>query len=172
MIDQGLAVLIAASMGTLGILFSGRQQQRLQRRQHTFRVIERHNEWQMFDAALERVGFLTSTDRVPRRGERFRHRDTETIDFLLNYYEFLSSGIWCGDIDEALVRECEIGRFRRIHDKLAEYIAWNRKEGESMTMWRNIEQLAARWKQFPEGPDSLARFFEYMIGHPLRRINF
>jgi hypothetical protein len=172
MVDQGLAVLIAASMGTLGILFTGRQQQRLQRRQHTFRVIERHNEWLVFDAALERVGYLTRNGRVPRRDERFRGRDIETIDFLLNYYEFLSSGIWCGDIDEALVRECEIGRLRRVHDKLADYIAWNRDESGSATMWRNLEQLAARWKQFPEGPDSLARSVEYLIGHPLRRINF
>ena len=109
---------------------------------------------------------------MPTRDETSRDDDIETIDFLLNYYEFLSSGIWCGDIDEALVRETEIGRLRRIHDKLADYIAWNREEGDSETMWRNLEQLAARWTRFPEGPDALVRLAEYLIGHPIRRINF
>ena len=168
--DEGIAVLLAAALATIGIGFSGRQQRSLQRRQHTYQVLDRHNDWPLFDSNLIHVGHLVRDGRVPSRDEPGREDDIERIDFILNYYEFLSAAIWNGDIEEALVRECERGRIIRLSTTLAAYIRWNR-DTFSLTMWTHLDRLAARWEKFPTGTTGLDRGLEYMLGRPLASLS-
>lgn len=166
-IDEGLAILFAAAMATVGILFTGRQQRSLQRRQHTYQAIEKHNDWAAFDRALEAVRIMIDANNLPQRGEVNRQPDIDKIDFLLNYYEFLCASVWWGDIDETLARECERGRVISIRTKLLDYILWNRAAAETNRMWRNFDRLAVRWIRHPDGPPFYDRTIEWFTGHPL-----
>jgi Domain of unknown function (DUF4760) len=137
--NEGLAIIVAAILAILGIFYTSRQQRKLLRKQHTYQVLDKLNDWGEFQENYDfAASLIKSGDPVP---ESHEHR----IDFLLNYYEFLAAAIIAGDIDEALVRRVEESRLCRLFLKLLPYVEQNRRELASEKLWENMEFICHRW---------------------------
>jgi hypothetical protein len=143
--DEGWAVIIAAAMAIVGILYSSRQQRKLLRKQHTYAVLDKMNDWKKLDDDLEFASKLIKAGQVPRLCDDQNESACERIDFLLNHYEFLSAAIISGDIDEGLVRKVEELRLTRLFLKFMDYIAENREDRGTNMMWENLEYMCHRW---------------------------
>lgn len=147
--DEGWAVILAAVFAILGIFYTSRQQRKMLRKQHTFQVLDKLNDWKEFDRCLDKAARMARDGRIPSISRDADRPDCETIDFLLNYYEFLASAIICGDIDEELTRRMERARLCRIYLRFLPYIAENRIDSRSVHLWENLEFMCYRWS-FPE----------------------
>lgn len=143
--DEGIAVIVAAIMAILGIFYSGRQQRKMLRKQHTFQVIEKLNGSKELDKHVDYASKMLKTNTVPRLCDENNEADCEKIDFLLNYYEFLACAVVSGDIDEELVRLMERSRLCRSYLQFIPYIEENRQERGSDQLWENLEFIAYRW---------------------------
>jgi len=159
--DEGIAVLIAAAMAILGILYSSRQQRKLLRKQHTYQVLDKMNDWPKFEADLDFASALIKEKRIPRICDEAHKKDCERIDFLLNQYEFLSAAIISGDMDEGLVRGVEESRLTRIFLKFIDYIQENREDRDTLIMWENVEFMCYRWKV--ARPDPFEALFDRLL---------
>lgn len=144
--DEGIAVIIAACLAILGIMYASRQQRKMLRKQHTYQVIEKLNDWKDFDERMDFASGLIRAGKVPTLCDEAHKENCDKIDFLLNYYEFLSSAIIAGDVDEGLVRRVEETRLSRLYLKFIEYVRENRDERDSRLLWENLEFMCYRWK--------------------------
>ncbi|HEX8579698.1 MAG TPA: DUF4760 domain-containing protein [Allosphingosinicella sp.] len=143
--DEGISVIIAAVLAILGIFYASRQQRKMLRKQHTYQVLEKLNDWSDFEKNLDFASSLIRAGKVPRLCGESDKDSCDKIDFLLNYYEFLASAIIAGDIDEGLVRRVEQSRLCRLYLKFLPYIEENREDRESSSMWENLEFMCHRW---------------------------
>ncbi|MFL6857669.1 MAG: DUF4760 domain-containing protein [Allosphingosinicella sp.] len=150
--DEGIAVIIAAILAILGIFYASRQQRKMLRKQHTYQVIEKLNDWPVFDQNLDFASSLIKADKVPRLCRDHDKENCDKIDFLLNYYEFLSAAVIAGDIDESLVRRVEESRLCRLYLKFLPYVQENRDDRDSDKIWENLEFLCYRWAVDPHDP--------------------
>jgi len=144
-VDSGTAIFIGAILATVGWLYGGRQQRLTSRRQHTYQIILKQQDDERFEAALERLRALLKENDIPPAADSKRKTDQDYLDYLLNYYEFLCAAIWCGDVDEKLIRLCEETRLKNLTSKLCGYISDNRKTHSQRTLWKNLEEMAVRW---------------------------
>lgn len=144
-LDEGFAVIIAAILAILGILYSSRQQRKLLRKQHTFQIIDKLNGWSELEECVSLAARLRRDVRIPTICDSDHKSDCDKLDFLLNYYEVLASAIICGDIDEELVRRMERGRFTRTYLSFLPYIEEARDELDSLQVWENLEFITYRW---------------------------
>jgi hypothetical protein len=126
-------------MAILGIFYTSRQQRKLLRKQHTYQVIEKLNDWKEFDANLDFASRLIKAGKIPRLCDEKNKEDCERIDLILNYYEFLCAAIIAGDIDEGLVRSVEESRLTRCFLKFIDYIQENRDDRGTQIIWENLE---------------------------------
>src|SRR5687767_5469907 len=98
--DPGFAVLISALFATVGWLYNGRIQRIMNRRQHTYQIIIRQQDDEEVKSALKVLRKVLRAGAPPRQGDPLSGDTMETLDFLLNRYEFIAAAVWCGDIDE------------------------------------------------------------------------
>lgn len=143
--DQGYAVIIAAMMAIAGIFYTSRQQRKMLRKQHTFKVIEKLSGWDQLDACNTHAGKLAKRGKMPSLARKRDTKDCEKLDFLLNYYEVLASAIICGDVDEELMRRMERSRLVRCYLQFLPYIEENRSEMKTEEIWENLEFITYRW---------------------------
>lgn len=108
-------------------------------------IILKQQDDKRFEAALEHLRSLLKEKDIPPVDDSDRKTDQDHLDYLLNYYEFLCAAIWCGDVDEKLIRLCEETRLRNLNSKLSGYISDNRKTHRQLTLWKNLEDMAVRW---------------------------
>lgn len=143
--DQGIAVIIAAAVAILGIFYTARQQRKMLRKQHTFQVIDRLNDWEAMDWHVDFAAGLIRRGAIPQICNEGQKADCDKLDWLLNYYEFLASAIICGDIDEELVKRTEESRLCRSYLKLLPYVREAREDRDDDKTWENLEFLVYRW---------------------------
>jgi hypothetical protein len=117
-----------------------------------------------FSDSLEKVRNLTRSNDLPNPNDDDRKSDTDDLDYLLNHYEFLSAAIWCGDIDERLMKSCEESRLTKLFTQTKTYIDENRRVDEQPSMWENLEKLVDRWGAWP--PSTADRVYEFSTMRP------
>lgn len=150
--DQPQAILTAATMAILGILYTARQQRKAIRKQHTYGVLDKLNDWEKFDTNYDYARKLMKAGEVPSSRKTSGRESAERIEFLLNHYEFLSACIIRGDIDESLVRLVEEGRLTRVFLKFMPYVEEVRSDLNSKEIWENVEFICHRWAVEPRDP--------------------
>lgn len=166
-IDEGWAIVIAALWATLGWLYAARKNREALRDQQTYALLQRHNEWPKFDENLLRVREMIRANDLPVPSDKARLDDIKILDFILDYYEYLSSSVWLGYISEDMLKECELSRIENISSKLSVYIKANRIESASDEIWLNLQLLAARWRWIGQGSQSsYDRAVEWLILKP------
>src|SRR3712207_5886170 len=105
--DEGWAVIIAAFMAIAGILYSSKESRKALRKQHTYNVLDKMNDWDKLDEAYDKARAMMNEGKVPSRCKDADREICDTLDFLLNHYEFLAAAIVSGDLDEGLVKRIE-----------------------------------------------------------------
>lgn len=166
--ESGAAILISAALGTIGWYVTVRNSRWVDRRQHTYRTIMRQQDDSKFDESLARIRLVLEKNDIPEPDNTLRDEDIQKIDYLLNHYEFLSAAIWCGDMDEKLLRSCEFSRVTKLFEKMEGYIQASRKFRGQPTMYENLENLAGRWK---DGSNSKTRTVcEFLLWRPCRNL--
>lgn len=156
--DQGLAVITAAILAIAGIFYTSRQQRKVARKQHTYQVLDKLNDWADFDKKLDSARQFGLSKRKLDPACATDKTDCDIIDFVLNYYEFLSSAIICGDVDEELVRRVEEERLSRAYLKFMYYISAVRLLEKAPGYWENLEFICYRWRV--EKRDELERVID------------
>lgn len=165
--DSGTAIFIGAILATVGWLYGGRQQRLTSRRQHTYQIILKQQDDKRYEEALDKLRLLLASNSVPAASNTHRKDDQDHIDHLLNYYEFLAAAVWCGDIDENLIRLCEETRIKNLITRLTNYIEDNRRVLSQPTLWANLEDLASRWSRRRHPPSH--HIYEIYTQKPCRR---
>lgn len=143
--DPGPAIIISAVLASIGWLFTIRSTRLVDRRKHTYGLLLRQLDDPKFAAALDRIKALLEKNNLPDPDDELRQDDISKIDYLLNHYEFLSAAVWCGDIDEKLLRACEYSRITKLFQKTKTYIDKAREWRNQPTMYENLQLLQQRW---------------------------
>ena len=167
MVDQGIAILVTAFVAVVSIFLTGLFNRRLARKQHTYRVLEKMNDWERFDAAFLKASNLIQARKIPSLSCNEDESDCDTLDFILNHYEFLAAAILTGDIEEKLVRSVEESRMCRVFLRLHTYVSQNRVARGNEKMWEHLELIVYRWLKEPK-PER-ASWIEMAIGKPLHQ---
>lgn len=170
--DSGIAVLISATMATAGWLYSGRVQRLMSRRQHTYQIIIRQQDDAKVGAALTLLHKIRASSSPPRLTDPLDADKIEIIDFLLNRYEFIAAALWCGDIDENLLRRCDKSRMIALTTVLAGYISDKRTNNSQQSLWRNLEHISERWQRWEkrEASSLCHRAYERWQMRPCREL--
>jgi len=161
------AILIAASLATLGWLYTARRARRLARKQHTISVMLQasfHNE---FRAALALIAPHLRKGECPEDlVEAADNDDLRTaFRFVLNHYEFIAAGLRNGDFDESLVRDSERGTILSLINS-CEKLVWKLRDTRKReALYEHIIWLRRRWETKP--PGFWQRLLECCIGRPL-----
>ena len=151
-IEEGLAIIIAAVLAIAGIVYTARQQRRMLRKQHTYQVLDKLNDWKEYEDNLDFAASLIKEGKVPNTCKAADKKACDKLDFLLNLYEFLASAIISGDIDEGLVKYVERDRLSRIYLKFIGYVHQNRAERDNDRIWENLEFMCHRWSATSADP--------------------
>jgi hypothetical protein len=165
-VDTGLAILISAVTATLGWLYTGRSQRAIDRRQHTYTLLLRQQDDDKFGHALDRLGELVSDSDIPHPADPDRSRDIGHLIYVLNYYEFMCAAVWCGDIDERLLRSWDQSRVVKLSSVMSEFIRQCQEDRNQSTMFEHLLALADRWSG-PE-PARVLRLYEAVMFQPCR----
>ncbi len=144
--EPGNAIFIGAVLATLGWIYNGRLQVQSARRKHTYELILEQHRDETYAARLAAVRQLISNRTLQNIPSDQPPPDHPELDALLNYYEFLAAAIWCGDVDERLMRRCHKSRIVTLYEESLPYILANRDDDAQETMWQNLETLAQRWR--------------------------
>ena len=166
-VDQGIAILVTAIVAVTSIFLTGVFNRRLARKQHTYRILEKMNDWERFDQAFLRAAKIIQARRIPKMNCTEDEEDCDTLDFILNYYEFIAAAILSGEVEEELVRRVEESRMCRVYLRLIDYIFQNRVARQNETIWEHLELITFRWltKSKVSAPDLVER----LVGHPLHQ---
>lgn len=162
--DQGIAILITAAVAVFSLFATSAFSRRLLRKQHTYRVLEKMNDWDRFDEALSGASKLIHHDLIPRLNCAEDEPACDMLDFLLSHYEFIAASIICGDVDERLVKKVEESRMCRVYLKFIDYVDSNRIDRKNDQIWENLEFMAYRWAV--EKTDSFDNWLEWIAGRP------
>lgn len=144
-LDEGWAIIAAAFIAIIGIVLTGREGRKALRKQHTYSVLDKMNDWKELDDCYNKARSLMNAGKVPSRCNGSHTEDCDALDFLLNHYEFLSAAMISGDLDEPLVKSVEEGRLTRLFLKLFGYIEENRTTLSARGTWENMEYMCYRW---------------------------
>jgi hypothetical protein len=157
--------LIAATLATLGWLYTARRARALARKQHTINVMLQAHFNQQFREALR---IITPTVRAKQGPPE--PVDNEISDilynyrFVLNHYEFVASGLRNGDFDELLVRDSERGTILALFEAAEAFIYKVRINRDRQSAYEHLEWIYARWKRKP--PGRVQKLIETIIDRP------
>lgn len=90
--------------------------------------------------------------------------DIDKLDHILNHYEFIAAAIWCGDVDEKLIRMCDETLILALRGRLKVYIDEKKKARKQPSMWEHLDKLAIRWGE-PQ-PTRVVRLYELATQRP------
>lgn len=151
-----LVAYSAAVLALAGWMVQALVSVRASRKQHSINVLFQSRmsaEYQghiktIRDAYPDRgVAFLFEELKRPEKQDAYR-----SISFMLNYYEFISVGIWHGDLDESIMRECIRSQFLDFVRRSRDVIARVREEdGDGkpsparQLIFKGICRLNERW---------------------------
>lgn len=165
--DPGLAILTSAGLATLGWLWNGHLHRLSSRRQHTYAIILKQQDDELYGGSIMTLRRVAKTTMDESTFKYLSNEDINKVDYILNYYEFLAASIWCGDIDEKLIRMCDETTIRALRTKLDFYITQSRDDRKQPSMWEHLVDLVTRWDRKQE-PASY-RLYELATQRPCRQ---
>lgn len=147
-----VAILTGAISATIGWLYTNRRNRALSRKQHTINVMIQAQFNADFRAARNLISPMVRENRCLDRldvdePEGFR----DAIKFLLNHYEFISSGLRNGDFDEQIVKDCERGSVVKLWECCEQGIYGLRTTRARDTIYEHLQWLHKRWEKKPPG---------------------
>jgi Domain of unknown function (DUF4760) len=145
--DPGLAILTGAGLATVGWIFNGRVVGASNRRMHTYQILARQEQDGKLIEAIRLLRIICADEETPNFEGAMNSKNADSLDYLLNTYEFVAAAIWCGDIDEDVMRRCERTRIVKLYRKVERYVERNRREGGQPSMWGNMQRLVGRWER-------------------------
>ena len=102
--DPGLAILTGAGLATVGWIFNGRVVHASNRRMHTYQILARQEQDEKLIEAIRLLRIICADEETPNFEGAMNSKNADSLDYLLNTYEFVAAAIWCGDIDEDVMR--------------------------------------------------------------------
>lgn len=164
--DIGLAIFGGAILASAGWIFGQRQNRKLTRIEHTFRILEKYRDDDAHWKATERFVAMAKRDDLPTPDDDHRAEDIAAMRKLLTHYEYIAAGIFVGGIDEQIVRECDRGNIVNLSLYGGGYIRRVRDSRGRQTIYKNLTDLGKRWKG--PLPPVYIRFIEYFRMRPIR----
>jgi len=143
--ETGTAIISAAILATIGWYVTSRYTQVISRRQHSFQVYDSYRNNKDFHTHRKRAHELVEAGDIPSCKDASRKADIESIDWLLNHYEFICGAILTGDLDERIFKRWEFSRIKNISTKFRDYIDENREKDDQPTLWESLDFMADRW---------------------------
>jgi len=111
--DTGLAIFLGAvigsSLATMGWIFGQRQNRRLTRLEHTFSVLNSYRDDKDHWEAHRRFVSMAKSQNIPTPDDPARQDDIAVLSKLFTHYEYIAAGIFCGGLDENLIKACDRG---------------------------------------------------------------
>lgn len=164
--DIGLAIFGGAILATAGWVFGQRQNRKLTRIEHTFRILDKYRDDDAHWKAIERFVGMAKRDDLPTPDDDHRAEDIAALRKLLTHYEYIAAGIFVGGIDEQIVRECDRGNIVNLSQYGMDYIRRVRESRGRQTIYRNLTDLGKRWQR-PPSPVHI-QLIEYIRMRPNR----
>lgn len=91
--------------------------------------------------------------------------DRDSLRLVLNYYEFIASGIRNGDFDEQMVKDSLRGTILNLYESCEEGIFKLRTNRRRVALYEHLEWLHRRWERKP--PKLPQKLFEKVISRPV-----
>jgi hypothetical protein len=164
LVEAPTAALIAATLATIGWLYTARRARTLSRKQHTINVILQSSFNKDFSEACVKLIALIKNDKVNTLADG--SEDREAFRLVANHYEFLSAGIRNGDFDEQLMKDCLRAQLIEFYSKSADFIWKQRDNRRRQAIYEHLEWLYVRWEK--SKPRFYQRWLERVISRPLQ----
>src|SRR5680860_619628 len=144
------AILIAASLATVGWWYTARRARSLSRKQHTINVIMQTQYSELYRKKFsEIIPFLTK-GKCPDLTNNRNSKHRPAFSLVLNHYEFVAVGIRNGDFDEKLFKDSERGTILQLYCSCKDVIYKIRDKRERQSTYEHLEWLGRRWgKKLP-----------------------
>lgn len=168
--------VIGISLATLGWIATVIVSQRLSRKQHTVNLLVSHNFSNDYreltstflskypdkifvskNDAQELINctsrLLTAEEEQEKKTLNAIHDVFKSLRSLLNYYEFIATGLKYGDLDKRLIHDYFCSTLCLLCEKSREYILARRIKNKDPTLYENLVDLYRAWKPsdtFPE----------------------
>ena len=116
---------------------------------------------------------MVKADNVPTPDDPEREDDNNALRSLFMHYEYIAAGVYCGGLDERVIKECEIRNVVALYKYTTSYVDdlrnLRRKYDPKFAdiIYENFQRLARRWDSLP--PRLCDRLVEWFLMRPLRR---
>jgi Domain of unknown function (DUF4760) len=163
--DPATAVAISTVIfATAGWLWNGRLQRSTERRKHTYSIVALQQADNVYRSAIILLRGIGPKGLTKKAAAALPQEDIDKLDHMLNHYEFLAAAIWCGDVDEKLIRMCDETLILALRSRLKIYMNEKKKNRDQPSMWEHMDNLATRW----EGPTPtrVVRLCESILQRP------
>lgn len=164
--DIGLAIFGGAILASAGWIFGQRQNRKLTRLEHTFRVLDNYREDSAHWEANERFVGMAKRNDLPTPDDNHRAEDIAALRKLLTHYEYIAAGIFTGGLDETIVCECDRGNIVNLSLYGIDYIQRVRDSRGRQAIYRNLTDLGKRWQN--PSPPAHIRLIEFIRMRPNR----
>jgi hypothetical protein len=142
--DTAIAALIAASLATVGWVYTARRARALSRKQHTITVMLQASFNKEFQEHIKLVAPILKGEEDHKKIETDQELRIATRK-ILNHYEFIAAGLRNGDFDEQLVMDSERTAIVQLYAGCEQYIWSLRENRKRMSTYEHLEWLHARW---------------------------
>lgn len=85
-------------------------------------------------------------------GKDLNHKDRALINYALNHYEYVSTGIQSGIYDEEMLKRASFNTIVRVRNQSREFITGVREKTGRYTIFQELDWLADRWEKAPLKP--------------------
>lgn len=141
--EPGTSILVAAGVAVLGWVYTNRTTQHTSRRQHTFQFFYDFKMDDKNSDETQKTMDLARNKNIPNPFDETRQDDYRLIDKVLDHYEYVSSAIFNGDMDESFVFSVDGSMFIELAKAFNQYITDSRERQPSV--YCNLTNLADRW---------------------------
>jgi hypothetical protein len=162
-------VVIAATLATIGWIYTARKSRTIARKQHTIDIMLKAN----FDRDMRVAHKMIAPyiqrknpDPFPEDGNTDYEKLIPFLRMILNHYEFLAAGIRRGDLDEILVIDAQRGAILNAFERSEAHIFAVRDRRRSQAIYEHLEWLHRRWEKLP--PRWYIRWCERLKGSPFQ----
>jgi hypothetical protein len=122
------------------------------RKQHSINVLFHSRMSEVYQSRVNVIvdAFPGGRSKITRSGLVPSTEADRAVTFLLNYYEFIAVGIWHGDLDEAIIRDCIRTQMLAMTTRCADIIDDSRKgdgskSAEKAVVFQSLIWLRDRW---------------------------
>ncbi|WP_298642043.1 DUF4760 domain-containing protein [uncultured Cardiobacterium sp.] len=158
-------VIISASSAFLGTLYIIKTNKLNTRRKNAADIVCAINDDRFMNEGLQEIRSIMNGENASGRFSELGNlkvREEQRIQqsriaYVLNRYEYLAVGIFCGTYDEEIIKRSSYNKLIRIFDQCYPMIETVRRVTGKETIWLETQELVARWKRYPLQADSKKR---------------